>query len=553
MTPGRRRDSRRLGRPRAQRGPLLRAVVCGRARGAAARASGRRRDGRRRPHRPRPQGSGERRGVRAAAGAGRRRSGRDRRGHRADDVRQGSSDLGQPRRGLRLRRGRVRPLERARGDERRGRLRRGRGRPELPLDDTNLAVRAYALLADPAGKQFRFVNRIPLERGLGSSAAAIALGLVAAAPHASAEELLAAGLTLEPMPTTSRPRSSAASRSRGTGGSRGSPSACRSTRSRSFRASEPRPRAPGRRSPPPCRTTEAAASAGRAALLGAARRAAMRRSSPPRSTTGCTSRTALRDPRRDPRRPAAGLRRRDAVRIGPDGDRLGPPRRRGAPPSSRAACRTTRSSRSTSPARGASRERPSWSTCARAPAYEAGHIPGSRRTSTPSATSRRSVVDPAVGGRHPLPGRRRARGSRRARRDRAQTRSSSRSTTAPAGPRAAGGFSATSATTRGHVRARRLPRPAHEGRRPRRRAVPSSRGRARGDTITADEILARLDDPSLALLDARSRDALARRRVSRSTPSRAASPARSTPRSTSRSPTARSAAPPSSSPTAAPA
>jgi homoserine kinase len=74
----------------------------------------------------------------------------------------------------------------------------GEGAAELAADATNLAVRAYALLADPSGKRFAFLNRIPLERGLGSSAAAIALGLVAAAPHASAEELLAAGLTLEP-------------------------------------------------------------------------------------------------------------------------------------------------------------------------------------------------------------------------------------------------------------------------------------------------------------------------------------------------------------------
>jgi homoserine kinase len=74
----------------------------------------------------------------------------------------------------------------------------GEGAGELTADATNLAIRAYALLADPAGKRFSFVNRIPLERGLGSSAAAIALGLVAAAPRASAEELLAAGLTLEP-------------------------------------------------------------------------------------------------------------------------------------------------------------------------------------------------------------------------------------------------------------------------------------------------------------------------------------------------------------------
>lgn len=74
----------------------------------------------------------------------------------------------------------------------------GEGAGELPADGTNLAVRAYALLASPAGKRFRFVNRIPLERGLGSSAAAIALGLVAAAPEAKAEELLAVGVTLEP-------------------------------------------------------------------------------------------------------------------------------------------------------------------------------------------------------------------------------------------------------------------------------------------------------------------------------------------------------------------
>ena len=38
----------------------------------------------------------------------------------------------------------------------------------------------------PAGKRFRFTNRIPLERGLGSSAAAIALGLAAARPDGDA-------------------------------------------------------------------------------------------------------------------------------------------------------------------------------------------------------------------------------------------------------------------------------------------------------------------------------------------------------------------------------
>ena len=74
---------------------------------------------------------------------------------------------------------------------------RGEGEGELPTDETNLAVRAYGLLADPSGKRFRFENRIPLERGLGSSAAAIALGLAAARPDGEPEELLAAGRELE--------------------------------------------------------------------------------------------------------------------------------------------------------------------------------------------------------------------------------------------------------------------------------------------------------------------------------------------------------------------
>jgi homoserine kinase len=75
----------------------------------------------------------------------------------------------------------------------------GEGAVELPNDGTNLVVRAYGLLADPGGKRFRCLNRIPLESGLGSSAAAIALGLRAAAPSsATNDELLALGLTLEP-------------------------------------------------------------------------------------------------------------------------------------------------------------------------------------------------------------------------------------------------------------------------------------------------------------------------------------------------------------------
>lgn len=76
----------------------------------------------------------------------------------------------------------------------------GYGAGELPADEGNLTLRAYALLAPLAGKRFRFVNRIPLECGLGSSAAAIALGLVAARPDGNAQELLAAGLELEGHP-----------------------------------------------------------------------------------------------------------------------------------------------------------------------------------------------------------------------------------------------------------------------------------------------------------------------------------------------------------------
>ena len=73
----------------------------------------------------------------------------------------------------------------------------GEGEGELPADETNLAVRAYALAADPAGKRFHFVNGVPVGRGLGSSAAAIALGLAAARPGGDPDELLELGSRLE--------------------------------------------------------------------------------------------------------------------------------------------------------------------------------------------------------------------------------------------------------------------------------------------------------------------------------------------------------------------
>src|SRR4029079_12801212 len=47
----------------------------------------------------------------------------------------------------------------------------GEGAGELPRDASHLAVQAFALLTPPAAYRFRFTNAIPLERGLGSSAA----------------------------------------------------------------------------------------------------------------------------------------------------------------------------------------------------------------------------------------------------------------------------------------------------------------------------------------------------------------------------------------------
>ena len=68
-------------------------------------------------------------------------------------------------------------------------------------DESHLGVRAFSAYASPAEWSFEWTSRIPRERGLGSSAAIVALGLVAGAWAArvsqSVEELLAAGLPLE--------------------------------------------------------------------------------------------------------------------------------------------------------------------------------------------------------------------------------------------------------------------------------------------------------------------------------------------------------------------
>lgn len=76
-------------------------------------------------------------------------------------------------------------------------VREGDGEP----DRGHLGVQAYGRIAPVEGRTFSFTERIPRERGLGSSAAVIALGLLAGAVVAGRvagpEELLAEGLPLE--------------------------------------------------------------------------------------------------------------------------------------------------------------------------------------------------------------------------------------------------------------------------------------------------------------------------------------------------------------------
>jgi homoserine kinase len=77
----------------------------------------------------------------------------------------------------------------------------GESEDELSRGEDHLALRAFARFASPVGYRFRFINRIPLERGLGASASTVALGLIAGAAVAGAfpttAELLAAGEPFE--------------------------------------------------------------------------------------------------------------------------------------------------------------------------------------------------------------------------------------------------------------------------------------------------------------------------------------------------------------------
>jgi homoserine kinase len=72
---------------------------------------------------------------------------------------------------------------------------------DRPPDPGHIGVRAFGLVASPEGLDLRWSEQIPRARGLGSSAATIALGLVAAAKWSgqelSSEELLARGGPLE--------------------------------------------------------------------------------------------------------------------------------------------------------------------------------------------------------------------------------------------------------------------------------------------------------------------------------------------------------------------
>jgi len=71
----------------------------------------------------------------------------------------------------------------------------------LPTDRTNLVVRAFERLHPAAGLQFEISSQIPLSGGLGSSAAAIVAGLLAATRIASVDvDLLALGSELEGHP-----------------------------------------------------------------------------------------------------------------------------------------------------------------------------------------------------------------------------------------------------------------------------------------------------------------------------------------------------------------
>ena len=199
-------------------------------------------------------------------------------------------------------------------------------------------------------------------------------------PHrrASAEELLAVGVDARSRtPTTSPPRSSAGSRSRGTGGSPGSPSALPLDAVAVVPRERTSTESSRRTLPATVPHDEAAASAAARRCSVRARRAAtpalLRRAR--RLAARAVPSVATCSPRSAPT-PPAGCPRRDAVGLRADRDRLGHGPSCAARPTFGLASPTTRSSSSTShPGRAVS------VVLVDVPAAEglrAGHLPGRR-------------------------------------------------------------------------------------------------------------------------------------------------------------------------------
>ena len=226
------------------------------------------------------------------------------------------------------------------------------GGPDGTVDESHLGVRAFTRYASPANWSFTFTDRIPRERGLGSSAAVVALGLVAGAIAAgedpSADELLAQGIDLE-----GHADNLAAALAGGV---------CLTWEGRIARIADDVPAAAIAVVPADARehgggSCGAAAGRCRTPTPSSARvarrcsaprsRAAMRGCSRPAPTIVCTSRTApaRAAPRRDPREPAGRRTRRDALRLGADRDRVGA-RRHARATSSRSSPTAIRSTRS---------------------------------------------------------------------------------------------------------------------------------------------------------------------------------------------------------------
>ena len=186
-------------------------------------------------------------------------------------------------------------------------------------DLEHLGVRAFARVAPVDGWSFRWTSRIPRERGLGSSASVIALGLVAASllehGRADPEELFPLGLELE-----GHGDNLAAALAGGVcltwddadrqGGRQPA------VRSRSRSSPRRRSRRPlrERRCRTACRTKTRRSRPAARRSSGPRSQADRRSSSRRHSTTDCTSRTAPRTPRCSARsssscRPARSARR----------------------------------------------------------------------------------------------------------------------------------------------------------------------------------------------------------------------------------------------------